>query len=480
MRMHLEEQLEEINSQVFENSRIRASLDNVSNAVLMLDADEKIIYQNLAAEALFRGNEKDFALTVSGFNAANLNNSSIQPLLGQNMSFYNEIATKVRVLTSDFVFGASHIRIISTPVQDNHGHMIGSAIEMLNRTEEVSIENEIATIVNAAQQGELAQRIDETDKSGFFLELATGLNSLLYQVEDVFGAIANILSEMSNGNFRQQLEGNYQGAYQKIQRDMNDTVITLQQVVDQLRPSFLEIQESSGFIASTNDKLSEAAQRQAAGLEQIASTMEEIVSTVQNNADSADSVNELTNKTADIAKQGESVLNESVGSMAVINGSSEKISEIIGVIDEIAFQTNLLALNASVEAARAGEQGRGFAVVATEVRNLAGRSAVAAKEIKTLIEDNVNKIASGTKLVNSSGESLSDIVHHIDDIRGLMGNIARANREQSEGISEANISISSIDNLTQQNAALASEVSSSSKNMQDLTNKALQVMSFFK
>ena len=212
----------------------------------------------------------------------------------------------------------------------------------------------------------------------------------------------------------------------------------------------------------------------------MASTIEEITGTVENNADNAETANDITTDTAGIAQKGEGVVKQAVDSMALISESSSKISEIIGVIDEIAFQTNLLALNASVEAARADEQGRGFAVVATEVRNLAGRSAMAAKEIKTLIEDSVSKVASGTTMVNKSGETLNEIVGRIQEIQGLIADIARASREQSGAIADINGSITNIDTLTQKNAALASEVSSSSDELRKISLSAHEIMRFFR
>jgi methyl-accepting chemotaxis protein len=208
--------------------------------------------------------------------------------------------------------------------------------------------------------------------------------------------------------------------------------------------------------------------------------MEEMTSTVRQNADNAKVANELAANTQDQAAQGGEVVQRAVTSMAEINDSSKKISDIIGVIDEIAFQTNLLALNAAVEAARAGEQGRGFAVVAGEVRNLAQRSAAAAKEIKELIRDSVSKVEDGTLLVNESGTTLQKIVTSVQKVTEMIADISVASEEQSSGIEQVNKAITQMDEMTQQNAALVEEASAAGESMAEQANGMRQLLTFFK
>jgi methyl-accepting chemotaxis protein len=207
--------------------------------------------------------------------------------------------------------------------------------------------------------------------------------------------------------------------------------------------------------------------------------MEEMTSTVRQNADNAKVANDLAEETSSKAIQGGEVVNRAVQSMSGINESSKKISDIIGVIDEIAFQTNLLALNAAVEAARAGEQGRGFAVVAGEVRNLAQRSAGAAKEIKDLIRDSVSKVEDGTLLVNESGETLKDIVASVKRVTDMISDIAEASVEQSSGIEQVNKAVTQMDEMTQQNAALVEEASAAGESMAEQANDMRRLLNFF-
>jgi methyl-accepting chemotaxis protein len=207
--------------------------------------------------------------------------------------------------------------------------------------------------------------------------------------------------------------------------------------------------------------------------------MEEMTSTVKQNADNAGEANQLAMAAREQAEKGGAVVSQAVKAMNEINGSSKKISDIIGVIDEIAFQTNLLALNASVEAARAGDQGRGFAVVASEVRNLAGRSATAAKEIKDLIQDSAGKVDEGSRLVNESGETLEEIVNGVKKVTDIVGEIAAASQEQSSGIEEVNKAIVQMDELTQQNAALVEEAAAASESLGEQADDLSQMMTFF-
>jgi methyl-accepting chemotaxis protein len=223
------------------------------------------------------------------------------------------------------------------------------------------------------------------------------------------------------------------------------------------------VQQGAEEISKGNTNLSQRTEEQASSLEETASSMEEMTSTVKQTADNAGQANQLAMAARQQAEKGGSVVGAAVTAMSGINAASKKIADIIGVIDEIAFQTNLLALNAAVEAARAGEQGRGFAVVATEVRNLAGRSATAAKEIKALIQDSVARVDEGSKLVDESGQTLEEIVGAVKKVTDIVAEIAAASREQSSGIEQVNKAVMQMDTTTQQNAALVEEAAAASQ-----------------
>jgi methyl-accepting chemotaxis protein len=258
-----------------------------------------------------------------------------------------------------------------------------------------------------------------------------------------------------------------------MQENLARTIGTVQQ-------SSAEIATASGQIASGNLDLSSRTEQQASSLEETASSMEELTSTVKQNADNAHQANSLAAQASHVASRGGEVVSQVVGTMSSINESARKIVDIISVIDGIAFQTNILALNAAVEAARAGEQGRGFAVVAAEVRNLAQRSAGAAKEIKTLIGDSVEKVDAGSKLVDQAGATMNEVVESVKRVTDIISEITAASVEQTAGIEQINQAIMEMDNVTQQNAALVEEAAAAAQSLQDQADNLSQAVSVFK
>jgi methyl-accepting chemotaxis protein len=254
----------------------------------------------------------------------------------------------------------------------------------------------------------------------------------------------------------------------------------LVEVVGRIKDATEAINIAAKEIASGNQDLSSRTEEQASSLQETASSMEEINATVRQNADSARQAEALASNSNELTARGSQMVKHVVDTMADIQGSSRRIADIIGVIDGIAFQTNILALNAAVEAARAGEQGRGFAVVATEVRNLAQRSATAAKEIKALIAESVDKVATGTRVVNDAGKTMDEIVASFEKVTLLVGDISNASREQASGIEQVTLAVGQMDEVTQQNAALVEEAAAAAESLEEQAMGLVQAVGLFK
>src|SRR6185369_15085873 len=266
----------------------------------------------------------------------------------------------------------------------------------------------------------------------------------------------------------------------ELLRALKDMNVSLQKIVGDVRFSAEAIDGGTAQIAAGNADLSQRTEEQASSLEETAASMEELTGTVKQNADNARQANQLAAGASSVAVKGGAVVGQVVSTMSSINDSSKKIVDIISVIDGIAFQTNILALNAAVEAARAGEQGRGFAVVASEVRSLAQRSAAAAKEIKALIDDSVQKVGDGTRLVGEAGKTMDEIVTSVKRVTDIMAEIAAASQEQSSGIEQVNQAITQMDQVTQQNAALVEEAAAAAESQQEQAQSLTQAVSIFK
>lgn len=420
MQDKLRVQLENERMLAAENARIRQALDKTSTGVLLADASHRIIYLNQAARTGFARHATEFASVLGGFDAERLQGASLDSLATAAAVERQTLDALRTERIEERSYGGLHFRVTTNPVLAHDGARLGTVMEWKERTQEVRVEQEMQGVLQAVTSDDLTRRIALEDKSGFFAMLGGGVNSL------------------ADG---------------------------LAQIVARVKVAAREIFLGAEEITTGNSNLSTRTEEQASSLEETASSMEEMTTTVKQNADNAAQANQLAIAAREQAEQGVAVVDKAVRAMTGIDDSAQKIADIIGVIDAIAFQTNLLALNAAVEAARAGEQGRGFAVVASEVRNLAGRSATAAKEIKSLIQDSVTKVTDGAQLVTQSGKTLADIVTSVKKVSDIVAEIAAASREQSVGIEQVNRSVLQMDHITQQNAALVEQTISASQVM---------------
>jgi methyl-accepting chemotaxis protein len=298
--------------------------------------------------------------------------------------------------------------------------------------------------------------------------------------KNAINEIKRVLLCLSDGDLTTSIEEKFEGEFQELGDAINSFVSELRDTISQINSAANTINEASTEIAEGNADLSSRTEEQASSLEETASSMEELTGTVRLNSENADQANSLASEASSVAIEGGETIQKVVTTMASINESANKISDIIGVIDGIAFQTNILALNAAVEAARAGEQGRGFAVVASEVRTLAQRSANAAKDIKELISDSVSKIENGNVLVNQSGETMEKVVTSIKRVNDIMSEIAAASSEQATGIDEVGKAITQMDEVTQQNAALVEEAAAAAESLQSQAVQLTERVASFK
>lgn len=294
------------------------------------------------------------------------------------------------------------------------------------------------------------------------------------------GRAVQVAQIVASGDLTQRIEANTKdetGQLLRALREMNDN---LARMVSQIRTGAESISSASSQIAAGNADLSSRTEEQASSLEETAASMEEMASTVKQNADNARQANQLSASASEVAERGGAAVSEVVGTMQAISVSSNKISEIVSVIDGITFQTNILALNAAVEAARAGEQGKGFAVVAGEVRTLAQRSSNAAKEIKELIEDSANKVNVGAAQVERAGATMQEIVASVKRVTDIMGEISAASDEQARGVDQVNLAVAQIDEVNQQNAALVEEAAAAASTLQDQATELVRSVASFK
>jgi methyl-accepting chemotaxis protein len=480
MQVKLGFEVAETKRQADETLRIKIALDNVSTGVMIANSERSIIYANHSVKRILKGAESAIRQQLPNFDA--------EHMLGVNIDTFHKnpahqaklLSTFTNTYVANLEIGGRYLRVSASPVINERNERLGAVAEWLDRTGEVLVEKEVANIVDGAQRGDFKARISLEGKEGFFRQLAEGLNQLSEVTQTGLTDVGRVLQLVAAGDLTQKIEAEYQGIFGQLKDDTNTTIERLREVVGRIKDATEAINIASQEIAAGNQDLSSRTEEQASSLEETSSAMEELNATVKQNAENAKQANELAKTSnAGVVKGGE-VVKQVVVTMGDIQASSKKISDIIGVIDSIAFQTNILALNAAVEAARAGEQGRGFAVVATEVRNLAQRSATAAKEIKTLIAESVDKVESGAKLVQQAGSTMDEVVTSFQQVASLVTEIASASREQSSGIEQTTQAVSQMDEVTQQNAALVEEAAAAAESLEEQARGLVQTVSMFK
>jgi methyl-accepting chemotaxis protein len=415
--------------------RIRAALDHATSSMIVADSDLQIIYANHSFENMMQAAANEIRGSLPHFSLGTLLHSDVGSLFTNPERARQELLSLSGAHTQDLVLGRRTFRIQANPVRSSSGQRIGTVLEWTDRTLQAATENEMQAMIKAVLAGQLDRRIRLDGSTGFLEVMSSGVNSLVDNMASLIARVKHATTEV------------YRGARE---------------------------------IASGNANLSERTEQQSSALAETASSMEQMLSTVKQNADNAAHAHQLAVAARTEAAKGGAVVTEAVHAMQGINDSSRRIADIIGVIDEIAFQTNLLALNAAVEAARAGEQGRGFAVVASEVRSLAGRSATAAREIKSLIQDSVKKVGDGSELVTRSGLSLGAIVASVNKVSDIIAEIAAASREQSSGIEQVNRAVSRMESITQDNSTLVEQATSASRKMADEAARLDEILSQFR
>ncbi len=472
----LRQRTERDRRQARENERLRVALDSVTANVVLADTRGRILYVNRTARALFEAAAGDIRQAVPDFDPARLKDTPVARLLPGTGELQGlDTSRTLRVPLGGRVF-----QCIASPVRDQDGQCLGVVVEWIDRTQQERIEEQVQHVLAEAGAGHLGSRLSLDGCEGFYRRLAEQINQLLETNERVTASINDVMAHLARGDLTHHMEGDYQGVFAELKRNINASMDKLGQVIADIRAAADEVREDAGRIAERNQQLNERTQQQAAHLETTAASMEQLTATVQHNAENAREATALAGDTQRHAEDGGRAVQQAVAAMAEIDAASQKIADIIGVIDDIAFQTNLLALNAAVEAARAGEQGRGFAVVATEVRNLAQRSAEAAHEIKALIEDSVQKVADGSARVDQSGAALTRIIESAQKVSRIISEISSASDEQSLGIEQANRAIVQIDQGTQQNATLVRQTAEASEHMGQLASRLGELVDYFR
>ncbi|MFZ4624578.1 MAG: methyl-accepting chemotaxis protein [Rhodoferax sp.] len=447
------------------NERIHQALDKCTTNVMIANASHDIVYLNETAALMMQRNQAALRQALPGFDAHHL--------LGQNIDMFHKNPSKQRGLLSalnsthraHIQIGSVYLGFIANPIIDPHGQRVGTVVEWLDRTAEVTVENEIATIVDAASHGAFDQRLTLDGKTGFFARLSASMNELLDTSEQGLSDVAKLLAALAEGELTHRMERDYAGLFGKVKDSANATAENLTRVIGEVSAAADALTGAANRVSATAQNLSQAASEQAHNVEQTTAGIQVMSTSISQNSDNARVTDSVAAKTTKEAVDGGAAVSQTVAAMKAIAAK-------IGIVDDIAYQTNLLALNAAIEAARAGEHGKGFAVVATEVRKLAERSQQAAKEIGELAISSVST-------AERAGKLLDEIVPNIQKTSELVQDIAAASAEQSESVTQIGQAMGQLSKATQQNASASEELAATSEELSGQAEQLQQSVAFF-
>ena len=472
-----------------ETRRVQAALDNMGEGFCMFDGQKRLIVWNeryakwyqIPRELLKVGTPHS---EIIGHRVTQgiLEGETSTVAVEKKISGLDQLSDSTSSSRIDQLRDGRFICVTRQPLKDGGWVATHADVTQKVKTDRAlaKLNGEIDTVVQAAVHGDYSRRVDPGQADGVMLSLSEGMNRLLETVDRGLAESVAVMSAMAQGDLTKRMEGDYKGAFARLKQDANSMADQIESIAERISSVTGAVRGATREIASGIADLSARTEHQASSLEETTASMEELSTTVRQNADNAQEANQVSVTARQSADAGSAVADKAVSAMSGIESSSRQITDIVGLIQEIAFQTNLLALNASVEAARAGDAGKGFAVVANEVRALAQRAATASKDIKELIVNSDNQVKAGVELVNQAGASLGEIVASVKKVADFVSEIAAASQEQSAGIDQVSNAITNMDEMTQQNASLVEETTAALTLAQTQLEDLRQAVGFFR